>query len=456
MTKQNNLGHILRKASLQASKPDMEEAWNDLLVDLDEQMPQKRKKRPFIYLMPILLCLTAMGSLVLLEPSPALTSSQSVDKTEKPTNAGKGHPSLPAAGVPSQISNEAVTDHHPAQQTGKTTQSLSTQASPPPSAGLGHIAHAASRPGSLHRIETPAIQSQPSPRPGLYSHENLIFFADADSYDWLAPDFGNIRSLSASRKSQAELVDYIPSPEDMDNLAPATVQKTDNLKEEKKNENNTPPKRPGHKFAIGASLSYNFNNFTTNESRNSNKILNGAYQAYKQIGINVYCRIPLSRAWQVQPELGLAPQSTRIQINYHTEGLNTFSRYQINRMLYSNFGFSGYYEPKKMKNVYLIGGVYYAYALPHYGGKLEQVNQEPGKDPVVMSSMYEHRDFRKDVFGLNRNDYGILGGIEWHRGRLTSAVRFYRGLTDVTPETPTNYHNFNISLRFGYHLEFSK
>jgi len=432
----------LKKASLQASKPDMEEAWADLLADLDEQMPQKRKKRPFIYMMPILLCLTAMGSLVLLKPSPALTSSRSVIKTEEPIHVGKGQGSLPPAGISSKVPHTPGTSQHilQAQEGNRIFPSQ-------PSRNI----HTQQTSGALKRYADPALLGKAPGSSSRIALEDLIFLADADSYDWLAPHYGKSISFSTFENLQTDIADYIPSPEDMDNLL---TQKPDTAKEEKNNTKDLVPVRKKRNFSIGGSLSYNFNNFTLNETRNSNKLINGAYQAYKQIGINAYCRIPLSHVWQVQPELGLEPQSTRIQINYRTEGLSTFTRYQVNRMLYTHLGFSGYFEVQR--DVYLIGGVYCAYALPHYGARMEQINQEPGKDPVVLSSNYEHRDFRRNVFGLNRNDYGVLGGIEWHKGRLSSAVRFYRGLTDVTPETPTNYHNFNISLRFGYHLEFSK
>lgn len=431
----------MKRASLQASKPDMEEVWDELLTDLNEQMPQKRKKRPFIYMMPVLLCMTAIGSLVFLKPTPALTSSLPAKQAEKPTQAGKGHASLPAAGAPSQTTQTpaTVTAHN------QNTVQAHLQGSVSNTYGSPHSV-ASGRNPRVSRQAQNAGNTKPDPL-----HEDAFFFADADSYDWLAPGYGRSAAHIFPLSLKTEAIEYIPSPEDMDKLV---IRETDSVKEEKKDDKSIPPVRSRRNFSIGGSLSYNFNNFTSGENRSSSKIFNGAYQVYKQTGINVYCRIPLTHAWQVQPELGLEPQSTRIQINYRTEGLNVFQRYQINRLLYTHFGFSGYYELQK--NVYLIGGAYYACALPHYGARMEQVNQEPGKDPTVLSSVYEHRDYRKDVFGLNRSDYGVLGGIEWHRGKLSTAIRAYRGLTDVTPETPTNYHNFNISLRFGYHLEFSK
>src|SRR5689334_14298078 len=54
MIRRNDLKDILYKASLDASKPEADEVWGDVLASLDEQLPVKKKKRRFLFIFLLL------------------------------------------------------------------------------------------------------------------------------------------------------------------------------------------------------------------------------------------------------------------------------------------------------------------------------------------------------------------------------------------------------------------
>lgn len=428
MIRRNDLKDILHRASLDASKPAADEVWAEVLAGLDEQMPVKRKKRRFLFVFFLL------GGLALFPGIWTVTRYAN-------TPANKGN-DIQQTVVNDRHAHAGITNDKTLPDNTAETKTLG---------GTGKSLHEKS--GSFQAPHLPIPDVLPY-KAGLYPYHNMhkdiiinermtvmhktdIPFEPFIEGLYLYDDFG--------RKGFAGLT--------------AEEGKTlDSLQEKHKDtsEKKDIPDKPVYKrnLAFGGTINYAFNNFTTRENRSSSQILNGMYQVYKQLGVNLYCRIPVTRLYQLQPEIGIEPYSTDIQINYRTPGESIFTRYNLKRMVYSQVGLSNYFEIKH--NLYLSGGAYFSYALPVYGAQLDRVSQEPNKTEQVLSSAYEHKDFRSNVFGLRRSDYGVTAGIEYHFRHMTGSLRVCRGLTDVTPETPTMYHNFGLSVRLGYHFELRR
>jgi hypothetical protein len=437
MIKPNDLKDILHRASLDATKPQMDEVWDEVLSNLDEQMPVKKRKRRFFFLFFLLSSLSLISSIFIIskytrsneiladkqnkqeEPQAAVSGNN----THNNTSPSQGDFPIPAEAGSAQEHKLPKDTHTPDVHTPWKRESDKNTND---SQGR-NLSPASNTFAAINTRSQAGVSNLPK---GIIGIEPFI--PGLDLFD----DFG--KNLT-NRISLLHLDTNLGAPKQNDTTKP----------KDKDSSNN--PVKNMHHFAIGGSLVYSFNNFTSAENRSSHTLANGVYQFYKQLGLNLYCRIPMTLKYQVQPEISLQPYSTDIQINYRTPGQNVFTRYNLKRMVYAQVGISNYLEIRK--NLYLTGGLYYSYAMPVYGAQLEKVSQGPNKMEEILSSSYERKDFRKNVFGLRRSDCGLSGGVEYHMKKYTGSLRVYRGFRDVTPETPSIYHNFNISLGLGYHFE---
>jgi hypothetical protein len=448
MTRQNELRDILHKAARDASKVDPDEAWGDVLEQLDEHMPEKKKKRRFFFIFFFFGVLALFSGIMvnryLRAPEHGIAIQSGSEKIirenalgshllERGSEKGNGHsvnsPPLSATDAPLISGKQTSTPGIKSKKTmGRTPEKeLNRYRFPRKSGNSGKID--LSMPDDI----STALNDGLSPVPSLNPPQSDNIDITGSHIDLIQQD----KTGSDDEKTVE------PGPEN-DSL----IEK-DSTKPKDKKDDEIKTRR---KFSVGGSIGYAFNNFTAAEKRFNSGFTNGIYQVAKQADLNLYCRIPFGKLYQLQPELGIEPYSTNIQINYRTPGFNTFTRYNLNRLLYARFGVMNYLEISR--DLYLLGGLYYGYALPSYGAKLEMVSKTPHQPEQVLSSSYERSDFRKTVFDLRRSDFGLCGGLEYCKKRISGSVRLSRGMRDVTPETPSAYYNFNISLRIGYHFEF--
>jgi len=453
MTKPNDLKDILRQAVFDASKPDMDEVWDDVLMQLDEQLPIKKKKRRFLFIFFFLSAITAFSGVILIVKNSVhsdtkLSSNKSEPAVENSTIKGQQMPYKEVQQLIEKPVNSHTTIRYQKHENEETK--IAGRKTSPQNQFQAYQAYQQTPEKPLAKRVKSALD-----KPANIFTENMLLDTQHEEINKsVLVENNNIfrRSLSLADLHPFEILDklYDLPLELMNGFA--SLNKKDSVTPKNNDETDDTAKRQKRKFSVGGTLAFNFNNFTTAENRLSGKFVNGVYQVGKQMGVNLYARMPITQQYQVQAELGFEPYSTNIQINYRTVGQTVFSRYNLHRMVYSQLGFSNYLEIRK--DLYLHAGIYYALAMPVYGAQLDRVNQGANQSEEVLSSTYERRDFRKNVFDLRRHDFGFSGGIEYHIKRLSTGLRFYRGLTDVTPETPSLYHNFSISLRLGYHFEF--
>jgi hypothetical protein len=438
MIKRNDLKDILHRASLNASKTSPDEAWEDMLASLDEHMPVKKKKRRFFWIFFLIGGLSAVTVGILLN-SPNNKQSGTVITVLQPisSNSTSGNETASTTTEGKFMSVNHADTHY---LTGKTSklQHLPKEKANDRQGKTLIDKHATFVDKQMQKHKSVPGVHEPIAQPGMISHD----------IKRLSPYLVLASHTFLNTYMQIGLIDTTLPIE----VPKRHMDKKDSVdKPDNGDKNRNIEKRH---FAIGGTIGYTFNNFTATENRSSIPFFNSIYQAGKQASLSLYCRIPFSRFYQLQPELGIEPYSTNIQINYKTTGQNVFSRYNLKRMVYAQLGFSNYFEISK--NLYITAGAYYAYAMPFYGAQRDMVRQGPGNMEQVMNSSYERTDFRKNVFGLRRNDLGVTGGIEYHIGRISTSIRVSRGFMDVTPETPSIFHNFNINCRLGYHFEFGK
>src|SRR5690606_3390021 len=322
MKKLSDLKQILTNAARNSNQPDRDLAWMDMLNKLDLELPQKKKRPVFFFILPFVFAsIMGIGIWKMVQNSKRIKVLER--ETMSLTNAQNAHKSTQSAS-PGQESTSPL----PGIQDHDYSTSLSIRGKMDVHDKITHF-KSIDLTNSKHKEERNTPKSQ---------------------YELFLEDISTKLVFASPVKPMLE-------PLDINDLDRSRYNHLPDLHLSVKDRR--PPRLRGKRnFSVGGKIYYSFNNSTKNEDRGYRLIPHTVFQFTKQVGLGLYGRMPLSPTLQIHAEMGLEKQSSQFQINYIRPNSKQVLRYQLNSLTYSSLRLNTCWELKR--DLYLLLGGYAA------------------------------------------------------------------------------------------------